>query len=128
MSSTRRYFETHADRFDRLYTSPDMATRLLRRGPRRSKEFAVSVVARRPSSSVLDIGCGYGDFLDKVRQILPDARGIEKYGSIFYAFQISKPDYIDLMSAEDLTEPVDVAFVGWMEPGQDFRRFVAKCS
>jgi tRNA G46 methylase TrmB len=42
--------------------------------------------------SYVDIGCGYGDFLDKVRQILPDARGIEKYGSIFYAFQISKPD------------------------------------
>src|SRR3712207_7537281 len=42
------------------------------------------------------------------------------------AFQISKPDYISLMQAEDLSEPVDVAYVGWMEPGQDFRKFVAK--
>ena len=32
------------------------------------------------------------------------------------------------MSAEDLSESVDVAFVGWMEPGQDFRKFVAKCA
>ena len=58
----------------------------------------------------------------------PNARGIEKHGSIFYTFQISKPDYINLMSAEDLSESVDVAFVGWMEPGQDFRKFVAKCA
>jgi SAM-dependent methyltransferase len=66
MASTQRYFETHADRFDRLYTSPDMATRLLRRGPRRSKEFAVSVVAERPSASVLDIGCGPGRVAEAV--------------------------------------------------------------
>ena len=78
--------------------------------------------------SYVDIGCGYGDFLDKVRQILPNARGIEKDASIFYAFQISKPDYISLTCAEELSGSVDVAFVGWMEPGQDFRRFVAKCA
>ncbi|HJU35597.1 MAG TPA: hypothetical protein VJ695_10780 [Nitrososphaera sp.] len=78
--------------------------------------------------SYIDIGCGYGDFLNKVRQLLPNAKGLEKDGSIFYAFQILKPDYISLMPAEDLSEPVDVAFVGWMEPGQDFRRFVAKCA
>jgi hypothetical protein len=81
-----------------------------------------------PNPSYLDIGCGYGDFLNKVRQLLPNARGIEKNASIFYAFQISKPDYISLMSAEELSESVDVSFVGWMEPGQDFRRFVAKCA
>src|ERR687893_2615213 len=53
--------------------------------------------------SYIDIGCGYGDFLDKVRQLLSNARGIEKDGSIFYGFQISKPDYISLMQAEDLS-------------------------
>jgi hypothetical protein len=78
--------------------------------------------------SYVDIGCGHGDFLKKVRQLLPNATGIEKEGSIFYAFQIPKPDYISLMPAESLSQPVDVAFVGWMEPGQDFRRFVAKCA
>jgi hypothetical protein len=78
--------------------------------------------------SYVDIGCGYGDFLKKVRQLLPDATGIEKEGSIFYAFQIPKPDYISLMPAESLSQPIDAAFVGWMEPGQDFRRFVAKCA
>jgi hypothetical protein len=78
--------------------------------------------------SYVDIGCGHGDFLKKVRQLLPNATGIEKEGSIFYAFQIPKPDYISLMPAESLSQPVDTAFVGWMEPGQDFRRFVAKCA
>ena len=91
----------------------------------RTVEIAKAICA---DPSYIDIGCGYGDFLDKVRQLLPDARGIEKDGSMFYAFQISKPDYISLMPAEDLSESVDVAFVGWMEPGQDFRRFVAKCA
>jgi SAM-dependent methyltransferase len=66
MRSTRRYFETHADRFDRLYTSPDVATRLLRQGPRRSREFAVSIVASLPSPSVLDVGCGPGRVAEAV--------------------------------------------------------------
>src|SRR5207247_11412908 len=77
--------------------------------------------------SFVDIGCGYGDFLEKVRMLVPDSTGIEKEGSIFYAFRVSKPDYIQLMPVEGLCEPVDVAFVGWIEPGQDFRRFVALC-
>jgi hypothetical protein len=74
----------------------------------------------------VDIGCGYGDFLKKVRHLLPDATGIEKEGSIFYEFQIPKPNYISLIPAEGLSQPIDVAFVGWMEHGLDFRRFVAK--
>ena len=32
----------------------------------------------------VDVGCGYGDFLKKVREFLPDAIGIEKETSIFY--------------------------------------------
>jgi hypothetical protein len=81
-----------------------------------------------PNPSYIDIGCGYGDFLEKVRRVLPEAKGIEKEKGIFYAFQICKPSYISLMSVEDLSQSFDVAFVGWMEPGQDFRRFVANCS
>src|SRR5581483_3856582 len=80
-------------------------------------------VADNPS--YVDVGGGYGDLLKKIRGYLPGGRGIEKEGGIFYAFQDAKPDYIDLTPVESLT-PVDVAFVGWMEPGQDFRRFVAK--
>ncbi|HEY3094189.1 MAG TPA: hypothetical protein VGJ42_00335, partial [Nitrososphaera sp.] len=78
--------------------------------------------------SYVDIGCGYGDFLEKVRTLLPNATGIEKEGGIFYLFNIVKPDYIWLMSVEGSSQPVDVAFVGWMEPGQDFRRLVARCA
>ncbi len=74
----------------------------------------------------VDVGCGYGDFLGKVRKYLPNAEGIEREAGIFYAFNVVKPDHIRLMPVEGLSEPVDVAFVGWMEPGQDFRRFVAK--
>src|SRR5207244_1973439 len=65
--------------------------------------------------SFVDIGCGYGDFLEKVRRLVPDSIGIEKEGSIFYVFRVSKPDYIQLMPVEGLSEPVDVAFVGCMD-------------
>jgi hypothetical protein len=90
----------------------------------------VAAIARSVSEnpSYVDVGCGYGDFLEKVRRYLPNATGIEKEGGIFYAFNAAKPDYIQLMPVEGYSEPVDVAFVGWMEPGQDFRRFVAKCA
>lgn len=83
-----------------------------------------------PSPSYVDVGCGYGDFLGKIRDYLPDAKGIEKEGGIFYSFQVSKPDYISLTPIEAYSDPADVAFVGWMEPGQDFRGQVsrfAKC-
>ncbi|HEY7506814.1 MAG TPA: hypothetical protein VH621_04365 [Nitrososphaera sp.] len=79
-----------------------------------------------PNPSYVDVGCGYGDLLEKVRVQLPTATGIEKEVGIFYSFSKVKPDYIRLMPVEGLSEPVDVAFVGWMEPGQDFRKSVAK--
>jgi hypothetical protein len=90
----------------------------------------VAAVAKSISSnpSYVDIGCGYGDFLEKVRRLVPDANGIEKEGGIFYVFSIVKPDYIRLMPVEGFSQTVNVAFVGWMEPGQDFRRFVAHCA
>jgi hypothetical protein len=90
----------------------------------------VVAIARSISSdpSYVDIGCGYGDFLGKVRQLLPDAIGLEKEGGIFYAFQVQKPDYVHLMPVEGVSQAVDTGFVGWMEPGQDFRKFVAKCA
>jgi SAM-dependent methyltransferase len=80
--------------------------------------------------SYLDVGCGYGDFLAKIREYIPSAAGIEKEGGIFYALQHrageAKPDYVEVGAVELLSKPVDVAFVGWMEPGQDFRRHVAR--
>jgi hypothetical protein len=92
----------------------------------------VAAIARSlsPDPSYLDVGCGYGDFLGKIRDFLPKAAGIEKEGGIFYSFQFTKPGHISLMPIEGYSQPCDVAFVGWMEPGQDFRREVsrfAKC-
>ena len=76
----------------------------------------------------VDIGCGYGDFLRKIREFLPTAIGIEKDGSIFYILQQPRPDYIYSAAMEWFveTKTFDVAFVGWMEPGVDFRQFVAR--
>mgnify|MGYP003575559447 CR=1 FL=1 len=80
-----------------------------------------------PKPKYLDVGCGYGDFLDKVRQFIPDAIGIEKDGGIFYEFNRVKPDYIHIKDVSlDLNEKYDLVFVGWMDPGVDFRKAVAK--
>jgi hypothetical protein len=75
----------------------------------------------------IDIGCGYGDFLRKVREFLPTAVGIEKDGAIFYILQKPRPEYIYSTAIEWLeTKTFDMAFVGWMEPGVDFRQSVAR--
>jgi hypothetical protein len=71
----------------------------------------------------MDVGCGYGDFLGKVREFLPKATGIEKEVGIFEFGK--KPEYVEIAGAEKCPA-VDVAFVGWMEPGIDFRTHVAK--
>src|SRR5919197_5939212 len=42
----------------------------------------------------LDVGCGYGDFLNKVREFLGNAIGIEKDARIFYNLNVPKPNYI----------------------------------
>lgn len=65
MTTTRRYFDTHARAFDRLYTGGSVATRL-RRGPRQGRELAASVVARHTAPDVLDIGCGPGRVAEAV--------------------------------------------------------------
>jgi hypothetical protein len=74
----------------------------------------------------LDVGCGYGDFLEKIRQFIPDAMGIEKDGGIFYEFNRVKPEHIQIKDVSlDLNEKYDVIFVGWMDPGVDFRKAIA---
>lgn len=77
MTSTRRYFEKHARAFDRYYAAPSIATRVLRPGPLRGRELAVSVVERHPGASVLDVGCGPG----RVAEAVLDA-GAETYVGI----------------------------------------------
>jgi hypothetical protein len=74
----------------------------------------------------VDVGCGYGDFLHKVREYLINAIGIEKDSRIFYNFNIPKPDYIKIADASwGIEEEYDVIFVGWMDPGVDFTAAVA---
>ncbi len=74
----------------------------------------------------LDVGCGYGDFLSQIRKFIPDAEGLEKDPGIFYSLGIIKPDYISIADAHWIDKKFDVIFVGWMEPGQDFRDPVAR--
>jgi hypothetical protein len=96
----------------------------------RSVDVARLVSVAKSISSMptfVDIGCGYGDFLEKIREYLPNAVGIEKEGNIFYAFGKSRPDYIYSTAIEWVeNQAYDMAFVGWMEPGVDFRKYVAR--
>src|SRR6187401_1389991 len=36
-----------------------------------------------PNPKYLDVGCGYGDFLEKIREFIPDVMGKEKNAGIF---------------------------------------------
>ena len=88
----------------------------------------VAAIAKALSSNAtyLDVGCGYGDFLKHVREFLPNAEGIEKEGGIFYGLGVTRPEYIRIADAHWLDKKYDLIFVGWMEPGQDFRDPVAR--
>ena len=90
--------------------------------------FRIVQVAKAISDDpkYLDVGCGYGDFLNKVREFLGNAIGIEKDVRIFYNFNIPKPDYIRIADARwQIEEEYDLIFVGWMDPGVDFTDAVA---
>ena len=88
----------------------------------------VVAIAKSMSShpKYLDVGCGYGDFLARIREFIPDATGIEKDANIFYTFNKIKPDHISTIDVSWGEEKFDVVFVGWMDPGVDYRRYVAK--
>ncbi|MDQ3872804.1 MAG: class I SAM-dependent methyltransferase [Thermoproteota archaeon] len=88
----------------------------------------VVAIAKSISSNprYLDVGCAYGDFLKRVREFLPNAEGIEKDARIFYGLGIVKPDYIRITDAYWIDRKYDLIFVGWMEPGQDFRDPIAR--
>ena len=76
----------------------------------------------------LEIGCGNGDFLAKIKEYIPDAKGIEKNIDLFYLLNTTKPEYIDLRDIRwfDDKENYDIIFVGWMDPGEDFRKIVSQ--
>jgi SAM-dependent methyltransferase len=97
-------------------------------GYRKVDVLRVVAIAKSISTKpkYLDVGCGYGDFLEKIREFIPDAIGIEKDGGIFYEFNKIKPDHIQIKDVSvDLNEKYDLIFVGWMDPGVDFRKSVA---
>jgi SAM-dependent methyltransferase len=88
----------------------------------------IAAIAKAISSNptYLDVGCGYGDFLEKIREYLPNARGVEKNAEIFYACNKPKPDFIEISDAQwAINQDYDIIFVGWMEPGVDFRNKIA---
>ena len=74
-----------------------------------------------------DVGCGFGDFLTKIREFIPDAIGIENSADLVYRCHAIKPDYIKITDARwGITEKFDIIFVGWMEPGIDLRDAIAE--
>jgi SAM-dependent methyltransferase len=83
--------------------------------------FAIAkTISENPT--YLDVGCGYGDFLEKIREYIPNAEGIEKSAEIFYSIGKVKPDYIKIADAYNgIEKKYDIIFVGWMEPGVDYR-------
>jgi SAM-dependent methyltransferase len=83
--------------------------------------FAIAkTISENPT--FLDVGCGYGDFLNKIREYIPEAEGIEKSAEIFYSIGRTKPNHIRIADAYNgIDKNYDIIFVGWMEPGVDYR-------
>lgn len=82
-------------------------------------------VAQEPS--FLDVGCGYGEFLSRIRNYLPDAIGMESDPKIFYYLGRDVPPHITIWDPKwGLDRAFDVIFIGWMEPGIDFRDTISR--
>jgi SAM-dependent methyltransferase len=79
MTPTRRYFEAHAQSFDRLYARRSIVAPG-RSGPQRSRELAAAIVARHEAPEVLDVGCGPG----RVAEAVIDA-GAARYVGIDFS-------------------------------------------
>lgn len=78
------------------------------------------------SPTYIDVGCGCGDFLKKIRRYIPNSIGMEKDPQIFYYCRKSIPEYIKIVDARwGIEKKYDVIFVGWMDPGIDFRDAIA---
>jgi hypothetical protein len=118
-----KYFRRYAvSRYHERYSFPFLCGSYF--GYRKVDVLRIISIARATAYNprYLDVGCGYGDFLEKIRQYLPNARGIEKNAEIFYACNRPKPDFIDISDADwGINQAYDLIFVGWMEPGADFR-------
>ena len=85
-----------------------------------------SISDKQNSTRYLDVGCSNGDFLRKMRTVIPTARGIEKNYMIYYLLKKPIPHYLDIFDIRyGLKRNYDVIFVGWMDPGEDFRKIVA---
>jgi trans-aconitate methyltransferase len=86
----------------------------------------LKAVAKNGKPRYLDVGCGNGDFLSKIREFIPNALGIDNDAKIFYYYKREKPDYIKIADARwGIDHQFDIIFVGWMEPGIDFRDAIA---
>ena len=99
---------------------------------RRIDVLRIASIAKSISSTpqYLDIGCGNCDFLNKIRNYIPNAIGIELDQTIFFLLKMNKPSYVQSIPIESFNPPdlIDVSFVGWMEKGVDFRKYVSKIS
>ncbi|HEX7207851.1 MAG TPA: hypothetical protein VF233_06685 [Nitrososphaeraceae archaeon] len=89
--------------------------------------FSISkAVAKNGKPRYIDVGCGNGDFLTKMREFIPNAVGIDNDAKVFYYYNMVKPDYINITDARwGIDHQFDIIFVGWMDPGIDFRDAVA---
>jgi hypothetical protein len=82
-------------------------------------------IAQTPS--YMDVGCGLGEFLMKIRDYIPDAMGMEIDPRIFYYSGMTVPPYMKIWDPKwGLSRDFDIIFVGWMEPGTDFRDEISK--
>ncbi len=95
-------------------------------------KIIAEVVSTKTNKQIkyLDIGCGNGDFLEKIREYIPNAKGIENNIELFYLLACigrTKPDYIKIDDVRyGIDDFYDLIFVGWMDPGQDFRKNIAE--
>lgn len=91
---------------------------------------AVSEYEKKYDQKFLEVGCGNCDFFQKISEFVDGISGYERNPIILYALYKKIPNSIVLTDIKNIKdkdlEKFNVIFVGWMDPGEDFRDKISK--
>ncbi len=85
---------------------------------------------KKYKNKFLEVGCGNCDFFQKILEFIDGISGYERNPVILYALYKKIPDSIFLTDIKTIknkeSDKFNVIFIGWMDPGEDYRDKISK--
>lgn len=91
---------------------------------------AISDYEKKYKNKFLEVGCGNCDFFQKINEFVNGILGYERNSVILYVLHKKIPESVKITDVtkikDEELEKFNVIFVGWMDPGEDFRYKISK--